>query len=451
LSDAWSFTFLGGGHWQEWEDVDDDAWADLPAYDRGVFRPRVFWDGGNGRSFFATAGVTVENRDGGTQPDGALPNGEPYVEALDTRRFDVGLSGQTLLGERIVLTARAAFARQGHDHQFGEVLERDTHRTGFGEVALRGTAGAHTWVVGAAVEHDAYRPKDVPQFEHTFTIPGVFVQDDIDLASWFALSASARLDHHNEYGTFLSPRVSALFRSGAWTSRVSAGLGFFGPSALTEETEAAGLTRLTIPNELEAEKGRSASLDLTRTDGPLSYTVTLFASKVVDPIHVDRATGLVLTTAEGPTTNTGVELLGTFRSAPYALTATYTFVHSRERDGSLQVESPLTPTHSAGLIGMWEREDAGRVGVEVYYTGRQRLEENPYRHESEPYVIVGVLGERQFGKVRLFINGENLTGVRQTEWDPLIRPTRAADGRWTVDAWAPLDGVNVNGGVRIRF
>ena len=53
--------------------------------------------------------------------------------------------------------------------------------------------------------------------------------------------------------------------------------------------------------------------------------------------------------------------------------------------------------------------------------------------------------------MRLFINGENLTGVRQTRWDPLLRPTRAADGRWTVDAWAPLEGRNINGGVRVRF
>ena len=31
---------------------------------------------------------------------------------------------------------------------------------------------------------------------------------------------------------------------------------------------------------------------------------------------------------------------------------------------------------------MWEREDVGRVGLELYYTGRQRLEENPYRDAS---------------------------------------------------------------------
>jgi outer membrane receptor for ferrienterochelin and colicins len=65
--------------------------------------------------------------------------------------------------------------------------------------------------------------------------------------------------------------------------------------------------------------------------------------------------------------------------------------------------------------------------------------------------IVGLLAEKQFGRVRLFVNGENLTGVRQTRWDPLLLQTRAVDGRWTVDAWAPLEGRNINGGLRVRF
>ena len=100
---------------------------------------------------------------------------------------------------------------------------------------------------------------------------------------------------------------------------------------------------------------------------------------------------------------------------------------------------------------MWERAGVGRAGVELYLTGRQRLEENPFSTTSEPYVIVGLLAERQLGRFRLFINGENLTGVRQTKWDPLIRSTRAPDGRWTVDAWSPLEGRNINGGIRLTL
>ena len=211
------------------------------------------------------------------------------------------------------------------------------------------------------------------------------------------------------------------------------------------------MTRIEVRRPIEAERGLSASFDLSRTDGPLSYTVTLFTSRINDPLHVERSPSYVLTTLPDPTTNVGLELLGTLRRAPFSLTATYTYVQARETLSGAQHDVPLTPPHSAGIVGVWEEEDVGRVGIEWYYTGRQSLDENPYRVASEPYMILGLLAEKPFGRVRLFVNGENLTGVRQTRWDPLLLPTRAVDGRWTVDAWAPLEGRNINGGVRVRF
>ncbi len=449
---GWSGSLLGGGHWQETNDVNDDAWADLPGYSRGVVRPRVFWDGGGGRTFFATTGFTYEDRQGGT-PDGEVltATGHPYVEALETRRYDAGALGQFLIKDRYVVTARAAIARQSHDHQFGEVLERDRHDTAFGEAAVRGTAGRQTWVAGFAIERDAYTARDVRRFDYDFLVPGAFAQYDLTVSPKLSLSGSARLDHHSEYGTFFSPRVSALARAGHWTSRLSVGTGFFGPTPITEETEAAGLTRLEIRRPLEAERGLSTSFDLSRTDGPLSYTATVFASRIRDPLHVERSPSYVLSTLPDPTTNIGLELLGTWRRAPFSVTANYTYVRARETVNAVQQDVPLTPRHSAGLVGMWEAEDVGRVGLEWYYTGTQSLEENPYRATSEPYMILGLLAEKQFGRIRLFVNGENLTGVRQTRWDPLLLPTRAVDGRWTVDAWAPLEGRNINGGLRVRF
>ncbi len=449
LSETWGMTLVGGGHRQDRTDVDGDGWTDLAGYGRGVVRPRFFWDDGQGRSLFLTAGATRETRSGGTEPGRVLPAAEaPYREALDTRRQDFGALWQTLAG-RSVVTARAAFARQRHEHRFGETLERDRHDTGFAEIAVRRTAGRHTWVAGAAVEHDAYRPADVPRFGHAFTTPGLFVQDDVDVRSWLALSMSGRLDRHSEYGWFLSPRVSALLRSGDWLTRLSAGTGFFGPTALTEETEAAGLTRLTVDGPLRAERGRSFSMDLTRTHGPAAYTVTVFGSRIADPVHVDRST-YVLRNLDRPTTNIGTELLGTFRQPPFALTASYTYVRSREDVGGVTADVAQTPRHGLGLVAMAESED-GRIGFELYYTGRQRLEANPYRDAGEPYTLMGVLIERRVGPLRVFVNLENLTDVRQHRWGPVLRPDRAPDGRWTVDAWAPLDGRVINGGVRVQF
>ena len=277
------------------------------------------------------------------------------------------------------MTARAAVARQNHDHQFGEVMERDRHDTLFGEVAVRGTAGRQTWVGGLAVERDAYTARDVPRFDYTFTVPGAFAQYDVTASRHLSLSASARVDVHSEYGTFFSPRLSALVHADHWTSRFSVGTGFFGPTPITEETEAAGLTRLEVRQPVEAERGRSTSFDLSRQDGPLSYTATVFASRINDPLHVERSPSYVLSTLPDPTTNVGLELLGTLRKAPFSVTATYTYVRSRETVNALQQDVPLTPRHSAGLVGMWEPGNVGRVGIEWYYTGSQSLEENPYR------------------------------------------------------------------------
>ena len=452
LSTQWSASFLGGGYWQKRNDVDGDGWSDLAGYSRGIARPRFYWNGNGGRSAFLTGGVTYENREGGTVDGAFLPaTGVPYHEALYTRRYDVGGTFQFLIRDHYVVSARVAASEQRHDHRFGEIRERDRHDMLFAEWTVRGTAGRHTWVAGVAGEREDYRPLDVPRFAYRYTTPGVFVQDDITLARWFSISASARADFQNRYGTFFSPRVSALLRWNGWTSRLSAGQGFFAPTPLTEETEAAGLYRLSIPTPLVAERGRSASLDLTRALGPASFTVTGFASTVRHPIFVDRTDVYQIVNLAGPARNVGLEFLGTWRKAGFSATASYTYVHSTEPESGSRVDTPLTPRQSFGLVGMWEKADTWRIGAESYYTGRQRLEENPYRTESEPYVLFGLLAERRIGPVRLFVNVENLGNVRQTQFDPLLRPNRGVDGRWTVDAWAPLDGRVLNGGIRLKF
>lgn len=38
------------------------------------------------------------------------------------------------------------------------------------------------------------------------------------------------------------------------------------------------------------------------------------------------------------------------------------------------------------------------------------------------------------GRVKAYLNAENLGNIRQTKYDPPLRPTRSLDGRWTMDA-----------------
>src|SRR6266850_6306375 len=314
LSDRWGMTLLATANGQQRTDADGDGWADLPKHARAVVRPRFFWDNHAGRTFFATAGATWEDRTGGTMPGTALsPAGGAYVEALGTRRSDVGAAFQALSANGVVWSARGSWTSQHQHHEYGETIERDDRDTGFAELTVRRAIGRQTLVGGLAIELDRFQPIDLPRFAHTFTVPGVFVQDDVDVARWLAISASARLDEHSEFGTFVSPRISGLVRRGPWSSRLSYGTGFFAPTPVTEETEATGLSRLTVLAPLKSERGKNVSFDVTRARGPLSATLTLFHSTITDPVEVERDNVFVLRNLAVPTTNTGLEALAVWK------------------------------------------------------------------------------------------------------------------------------------------
>src|SRR5262245_6977380 len=406
LSPHWGLTFVGSGNGQSRSDLNDDQWADLPKYTRGVVRPRLFWNNQAGRTFFLTGGGTWENRIGGTMPEQSLPDGNAYIEALNTRRVDAGSVFQVAAANGIVWNVRGSWSSQRQDHRYGEVLERDNHGTGFVELTARRSVARHVLVGGAAFDYERFQPVDTPRFGYSFSTPGVFVQDDVDLARWVAVSASARLDRQSTYGMFLSPRVSGLFRQQGWSSRLSYGTGFFPSTAITEETEAAGLSRLSLAAPLKAERGTSASVDFTRVTGPLSTTLTLFRSRVVNPVDVERTDQYVIRNLQNPTINTGLETLGVWKSDDFSFVASYAYVRSRQDSEDGRVAVPLTPRHSVGLDAAWESEGKWRLGVEWYHTGTQRLDANPYRKESAPYRLFGVLATRRVGSLLLFVNGE---------------------------------------------
>ncbi len=150
-----------------------------------------------------------------------------------------------------------------------------------------------------------------------------------------------------------------------------------------------------IPVPLVAERGRSASFDLTRSLGPISYTTTLFGSSVRHPINVERGEHYELTSPSGPTKNVGVEFLATLRKAPFSATASYTFVQSTQQESGQRVQSPLTPRHSFGIVGMWEKEK-GRIGIESYLHGSPTSGGEPV-----PYRVRALLSLRFFSRTQI--------------------------------------------------
>lgn len=455
VSPTVGYTWLTGAHAQTAEDVDNDGWADLPRYRRFVTRPKLSLTAA-AMTVDITGGATIERRRGG------LVNDITGRQSINTNRLDLGFTARRPVNGAVAVV-RGAAVRLAHEHGYGErgglTEYNDRHESAMVEGSFLWSRGAHLFVAGAGLDIQAYRRLG-PLTDYTWAAPSVFFQDDVTLADDATMSISGRVDLHSEYGLLWSPRATVRWRPSPWDVRVSVGRGAFAPTVFVDEVEEVGVHHVGRNRINKAETAESASADVTREFGPLSVSVTGFVAAVHDPviatIVTDRGTRLEVFNATGANTAIrirGLESFARMRRGPWVATATHTWLSATEGADTvgLRTDVPLTPRQTFGLIAAWEQHGTARVGFELYYTGRQRLEDNPYRDESEPYTIIGLLAERRFGRVRAFVNLENLTNVRQSDYNPLLLPTPTVLGKRAVSAWAPLDGRTINAGVRIGF
>lgn len=453
LASRWGYTVLTSAHRAGREDLDGDGWADLPSYQRVVLRPRLQWASPQGSSISLTSGFTAEDRGGG----GLTPGG-PFAQERDTRRADLGGVGRFPLHGAWLLTLRASATGEWRWQLSGNVRERERRSALFGEVAIGTTRSVQNVVLGAAFQQDVLNTRGMLA-DYSFTTPGIFVQHTWTPTEWFGVTSSGRLDLHNEYGASFSPRVSLLIRPApGWNARLSGGGGTYAPTPFVEETEEIGLSRMrSFLGRLRAEHAWSASADLGGVFGSIEVSGSVYASVISHPAALRTALGgpdsVELVNMSGPVRTQGIEFVAVYGSGQYRATGTYTYQHATEQspESGLRRGVPLTPNHSAGLLLSWEPKDESGIGIEGFYTGTQPLAENPYRTESRPYVTVGAIARWRFNHIIVFLNSENLTGVRQTKFDPLVRPSPGLGGRWTVDAWAPVEGRIINAGVELRL
>ena len=391
---SWSGTTLVGIHYQDERDGDDDGWSDIAGYRRGAARQRVYWNNGKGRAVSGVAGATFEKREGGS---------DFAHQQLETKIADGGLFGEMPLGSFVLAGAGSLYV-QSRVREFSDVREHDRRQGATLEITLRKSAPRNTWVTGIAADWFAVRTPSAPLLSASVAPRGgLFIHDDLQVTPWFRVSGTARVDYTKGAGEvsrvdrfFFSPRGSALVHNGGWSAGITAGQGYSVPTALTAETEAAGLSRLTIQGPLEIEEARSVSGNVAYRNSAAVLSLTLFHSRIEDPATLDRAT-YTLRTGTEPLVTQAVEVLGTARRAPFAISGTYTFIQARESD---DVDVARTPTHSARFVAWAESAGRGRIGVRGSFTGEQRLDANPFRSTSEAYTLVGLFGEHRFGRLR---------------------------------------------------
>jgi len=327
------------------------------------------------------------------------------------------------------------------------------------DISYLKTVNDHMLVFGLNAVYDQFRETPnintpIPRDETRITFGG-YAQDSFTVTKKLAVEAGLRLDHLADYGTYALPRVSALYRfTPNLSSRLSFGLGYKAPSIFTEEAETL-LFRNVLPigNSLKTERSRGGTLDVNyrNTIGEkFSYSLNqmFFYTQIEDPLVLIESPSRLFrfVNAEQSVRSRGFETNARLSYDIIKLFAGYTFTKAIANYLVGNQTLPLTPKSRINSALLFEKEASYKTGFEAYYTSSQFLSDG---FRTKPFWVLGIFGEKSFGKYSLFINFENITDTRQGRFSQVVFPPHQTPT--FAEIYTHTEGRVINGGIKIRL
>src|SRR3546814_20923222 len=111
----------------------------------------------------------TEPREGGTLPGRAAPDGQPFVQTLDSKRFDGGLVAEIPLAPG-TFNIRGSGMTPSDAHHFGPTIAGDRRRAFFGEASFPGKTGRSSFLAGAPFHAHFFRTVLFSGFNQSFNV-----------------------------------------------------------------------------------------------------------------------------------------------------------------------------------------------------------------------------------------------------------------------------------------
>lgn len=463
--DRFGLTLLATGSLQRAYDPDGDAFTNLPETERLTVVPKLFFYPGDRTTAWLGLTGTFEQREGGDVDaiGGRRAGDRTFFERSRSRRLtsqarlDHGL-GERGPGERGHLTLKNSVSL------FDRAVEVPGYRfdgrqvATYSEASLLVSRAAHDLVVGLDVRTDAFREDGAAEAarDYTYASAGAFAQDTWDVSARFALETGLRAEYHGTFGLFVLPRASLLYRlTDDLSARVGGGLGYKAPTVFLEPSEERAFRGvLPLGDDVEAETSEGGSVDVNYRAllfgrVALSLNQAFYFTNLRRPlVPAPAADGAPLRyhSADGAIRTRALETNARLALGDLKLFLGYVYLDTRADYDATDAVLPLTPARKTYTVLVYEQHGRGRVGLEAYYTGPQRLTTG---ERTDGYWVTGVMAERRFGPASVFVNFENFLDTMQTDYAPVVLGPRS-NPRFA-EIWAPMDGFIVNGGVKLTL
>jgi len=455
------YAFLASVNYQKEYDVDDDDFTELPQTFSLGLSPRLFFYVNERTRLVIGNSTSYQERKGGDVfviRDRA-DNFHQYFEAnnsirnISTIQFEREFDG----GRKLI--AKQSIAVFDRKIEIPNYIFKGRQLNSYTDVSYFLPADNHALVFGANAVYDRFREDQTTSSlirrNETRTSIGGFVQDNVTVNDKLSLEGGFRLDYLRDYGYFPLPRVSILYRfSDHLSSRFSFGLGYKAPTIFTEDAEELVFRNvLPIGNTLKAERSRGGTFDVNyrNTIGEkISYSINhmFFYTRIADPLILTTGNEgeLRFMNAAAPVRSAGFETNVRFVYDIVKLFAGYTFTEAKARYLTGNQTLPLVPKSRLNSALLFEKESNFKAGLEAYYTSSQVLTNG---FSTRHFWVLGIFGEKIYGKLSLFFNAENITDTRQSRFGPVVFPPH--QNPTFAEIYTHTEGRIFNGGIKLKF
>ncbi|HNJ59117.1 MAG TPA: TonB-dependent receptor, partial [Chitinophagaceae bacterium] len=239
------------------------------------------------------------------------------------------------------------------------------------------------------------------------------------------------------------------------SSRIGAGLGYKVPTIFTEETEAMHYNNLqALDNSVTSERSVGGTIDVNYknkigADFQYSFNIMYFLTSINKPLILEQNMQnlFVFKNETKPVISNGIEANIKFiYKNDLKLFVGYTLLDAKAIYKTVNNFIALTPKNKLNFVLMYEKHNNFKLGFEGYYSDKQYLSNGT---KTPNFIELGFLAEKTWKKLTVFINFENFTDERQSNYKRVVN---APNTNPTFDEiWNHTEGRVINGGIKIKL
>ncbi len=457
-NEKFGVSLYGSGHYQKAFDPEDDGFSNLPKTTSISFNPKLFYYPSEKTTVWLGLNGTYDDRIGGDVIK--IESGEDGIHQYTEENISKRISSQFVYQMQLDSISSLQFKNSisFFDRNLAVTdFNFDGRQTNtFTEFTYNRESERTDWIIGSNLytsnfDENDNAPLKRDQKDVTF---GVFANNIYDISDNWILETGLRTDYNTDFGFFVLPRISLLYKNNSgFSSRIGGGLGYKIPDIFIEEAEYINFENVLAIDKstIDPERSYGVNFDFnyqTRLTNEIGFSVNqlFYVTVINDGLLLNSTDNNFFQFENAPDKifSKGAETNIKFTYKDFRWFLNYALINTKLDYLPGNPQKPLTAKHNAGSVIMYESEK-WRIGYETYYTGKQFLSNGT---ETTDFVTMGLLLMRNFKLGSVFVNFENFTDRRQSRFSPLVLPPH--ENPVFPEIYAPTDGFIFSVGLIIK-